>query len=150
MKVDARDKGSTSWARKIPWEAAWQLTPVFCLDGGAWRARVHRVAKSQTWLKRLSTHAWVFERNILVSVSWCRNLTRLHTGVKFLGCWECIFLTLLNISKLHFWNGRYQPILHKHGGFLLYSFITFTTKTLQFDLLEENGIFLVLICLLDQ
>ena len=27
------------------------------MDRGAWRATVHRVAKSRTWLKRLSMHA---------------------------------------------------------------------------------------------
>ena len=41
------------WDRKIPWRRAWQPTPVFLLenpmDRGAWRATVHRVAKS--WLK---------------------------------------------------------------------------------------------------
>ena len=26
------------------------------MDRGAWRATVHKVAKSRTWLKRLSTH----------------------------------------------------------------------------------------------
>ena len=37
------------------------------LDRGSWQATVHRVAKSQTRLKRLSTHArvrtslWVFQ-----------------------------------------------------------------------------------------
>ena len=28
------------------------------MDGEAWRATVHRVAKSETRLKQLSTHAW--------------------------------------------------------------------------------------------
>ena len=28
------------------------------MDRGAWWATVHRVVKSQTWLKRLSTHTW--------------------------------------------------------------------------------------------
>ena len=46
------------WVGKIPWRRAWQPTPVF-LPGeshgrGAWWAIVHRVAKSQTRLKRLS------------------------------------------------------------------------------------------------
>ena len=49
------------WVGKIPWRRAWQPTPVFFLenpmDRGAWRAIVHGVAKSQTRLKRLSTHA---------------------------------------------------------------------------------------------
>ena len=45
---------------KIPWRRVWQPTPVFLLensmDRGAWRATVHRVARSQTLLKRLNTH----------------------------------------------------------------------------------------------
>ena len=32
---------------------AWRIP----MDRGAWRAAVHRVAQSQTWLKRLSAHA---------------------------------------------------------------------------------------------
>ena len=49
------------WVRKIPWRRARQLTPVFLPgesnDRGAWQATVHRVAKSQTQLKRLSMYA---------------------------------------------------------------------------------------------
>ena len=41
--------------RKIIWRRTWQPTPVFLLENsmyrGAWRAMVHRVAKSQTQLK---------------------------------------------------------------------------------------------------
>ena len=53
--------GFNPWVGKIPWRRAWQLTPVF-LPGesherGAWQATVHRVQKSQTHLKQLSTHA---------------------------------------------------------------------------------------------
>jgi len=50
---DIRDAGSIPWVRKISWRRAWQSTPVH-LPGesprrrGAWRATVHRVAKSQT------------------------------------------------------------------------------------------------------
>ena len=33
------------------------------VDSGAWRAAVHRVAQSRTWLKRLSTHACTGEGN---------------------------------------------------------------------------------------
>ena len=29
------------------------------VDREAWRAAIHGVAKSWTWLKQLSTHAWV-------------------------------------------------------------------------------------------
>ena len=52
------------WIGKIPWRRAWQSTPVFLLqnpkDRGAWLATVHRVAKSQKWLKWLGTHAHTY------------------------------------------------------------------------------------------
>ena len=44
------------WIRKTPWSISLQY---WCqdnpMDRGAWRAAVHGVAKSQTWL---GTHAW--------------------------------------------------------------------------------------------
>ena len=47
------------WVRKIPWRRAWPLH-YSCLenlmDRGAWGATVHRMAKSWTQLKQLSTH----------------------------------------------------------------------------------------------
>ena len=51
------------WVGKVPWRRARQLTPVF-LPGEshgqrAWRATVHSIAKSQTRLKQLSTHAQI-------------------------------------------------------------------------------------------
>ena len=51
-------QGFDSWVRKIPWRGAWQPTPVF-LPGESHGQRslaatVHRVARSQTRLKRLS------------------------------------------------------------------------------------------------
>ena len=47
------------WVGKIPWRRAWQPTSVF-LPGEShgqrsWQATVHRVTKSWTWLKWLST-----------------------------------------------------------------------------------------------
>ena len=38
-----------------------------CLDRGAWRATVHGVEKSWTWLKRLSTHACMLPQEALKS-----------------------------------------------------------------------------------
>ena len=51
------------WVGKVPWRRARQLTPVF-LPGEshgqrAWTATVHSIAKSQTRLKQLSTHAQI-------------------------------------------------------------------------------------------
>ena len=49
--------GFDPWVRKIPWRREWRPTPVLLLenptDREADRAKVHRVAKSQTWLKWL-------------------------------------------------------------------------------------------------
>jgi len=41
------------WVKKLPWRRKWQHTPVFSpgsTDRGTWRATVHGVAKSQTWV----------------------------------------------------------------------------------------------------
>ena len=50
--------GFSAWVGKIPWRRAWQPTPVFLPgeshDRGAWRAIVHRVAKSRTGLSESS------------------------------------------------------------------------------------------------
>ena len=35
------------------------------MDRGAWRATVHRVTKSQTWLKRFSTCMYKTAKNFL-------------------------------------------------------------------------------------
>ena len=46
------------WVGKTPWRREWQPVPVFLLenpmDGGAWWARVHEVAKSRTRLSNLT------------------------------------------------------------------------------------------------
>ena len=63
---DLRDWQVSSWARKIPWRREWQSSSVFSLsmenpmDRGAWRATVHRVAKSQTQLKNsMKAHTYL-------------------------------------------------------------------------------------------
>ena len=56
-----RRHGFDPWIRKIPWRRKWQPTPVLLpgkswkMDREAWRATIHRVAKSQT---QLSPWAW--------------------------------------------------------------------------------------------
>ena len=56
---------------------SWQLTPVFLpgesMGSGAWRATVHRIAKSQTQLKRLHMHT----RTIVNKVDWCQYWNKL-------------------------------------------------------------------------
>ena len=51
------------------------------MDRGAWQARVHRVTKSQTQLKQLSTHARTHIRNVLtqslVSLSYEFNILKM-------------------------------------------------------------------------
>ena len=75
------------------------------MDRGAWWATVHRVAKNQTWLKQLTTHAHSLNFTLLL-FDWkhgysnqcsCGNLGILH-----------IMCTVANrsperISLLHFW-----------------------------------------------
>ena len=52
------------WVAKIPWRRARQPPPYSCLenpvDGGARRATVPGVAKSQTRLKQLGTSLFAF------------------------------------------------------------------------------------------
>ena len=59
---DVKRNGFDPWVGKISWRRTWQPTQYFCLDitmdRGAWWATVHRVAKSQTGLERLSTCAF--------------------------------------------------------------------------------------------
>ena len=61
---DIRDVGSIPGWGRSPGGGHGNLLQCSCLenpmDRGAWRATVHRVAKSETWLKRLSMHARAF------------------------------------------------------------------------------------------
>ena len=53
--------------RKSPWRRKWQLTVVFLpgesMDKEAWRAMVHGVTESWTWLKWLSSLKLNFQKN---------------------------------------------------------------------------------------
>ena len=72
LRANAGDmrRGFDPWVRRIPWGRAHDH-PLSCLclenpmDRGAWQASVHRVAQSQTQLKRLSTHTTQFNLLIL-------------------------------------------------------------------------------------
>ena len=58
---DVNKREFDPWIQKIPWKRTWQ--PKYSclknpLDRGAWWATVHRVTKSQAWLRQLSTYSW--------------------------------------------------------------------------------------------
>ena len=57
---DVRDGEFDPWVGKISWRRAWHPLQYSCLgnpmDRRTWQAAVHGVTKSQTRLKRLSTH----------------------------------------------------------------------------------------------
>ena len=57
------DAGDTRGVGSIPGEGSGNPLQYTCLenpmDRGAWQATVHRVTKSQTWLKWLSTHTYM-------------------------------------------------------------------------------------------
>ena len=64
---DVRDSGSIPGLGRSPGGGHVNPLQYSCLenpmDRGSWQSMVHGVAKSQTWLKQLSTHAWfVLER----------------------------------------------------------------------------------------
>ena len=62
---DMRDLGSIPGSGRFPGEGHDNSLQYSCLENSmdrrAWRVTLHRVTKSQTWLKWLSTHAHTFE-----------------------------------------------------------------------------------------
>ena len=60
------------------------------MDTGAWWATVHRVAKSQTWLKRLSTHAHV----VINCSEYQTNGAHLFTDSPGPPCLTLVYITL--------------------------------------------------------
>jgi len=56
------------------------------MDRGAWQATVHRLSKSQTWLKQLSTHPRILSYHtlsVLFSLATVWNLTSLFYALNF-------------------------------------------------------------------
>ena len=102
--------GFDPWVGKIPWRRKCNPLQYSCLDNpmdrGAWRATVHRVAKSRTRLKRLSMHT----RHVCLQTGFCILLTCTHlplsmslfsTTVRFSECIQVLPL-------FQHWN---QPFL---------------------------------------
>ena len=61
----------------------WKPSPVFLLenpkDRGTWQATVHRAAKSRTWLKQLSMHAWTVAHQAPLSFTISQSLLKLRS-----------------------------------------------------------------------
>ena len=89
---------SLGW--KIPWRREWQPTPVFLprkpMDRGSWWARVHGVAKSQTWLSN-----WA-QSTVHLSSANCRDynhLSNLQREFSANSTWEHVLLSTEVISS---------------------------------------------------
>ena len=73
---DARDMGLIPGSGRSPGEGHGNLFQYSYLenpmDRGAWRATVHRIIKSWTWLKWLSKHAWsnFYENSNEKALNW--------------------------------------------------------------------------------
>ena len=76
---DIKRGGFDPWVRKIPWRRKCNLFHCSCLetplDRGAWQSTVHRVAKSWTQLKRISTH---LQRDISMKIRQAAHFRGLH------------------------------------------------------------------------
>ena len=88
------------------------------MDGGAWRATVHRVAKSGTQLKRLSTHTYSqqavklgFDQICLLQVYCC-----LHSPLTPSPGWERLLLPLIRRGPLGSAFAA-SPLLHLQQSF---------------------------------
>ena len=69
--LDAGRHRFNPWVGKIPWGRKWQPTAVFLpenpMDGGAWRAAVHGVAKSHSRLSDcVHTHTHTHTDEVLL------------------------------------------------------------------------------------
>ena len=80
--------GFDPWVGKIPWRRKWQPIPVFLpgepMDGGAWWATIHGVAKSQTQLSNQNIHTprdQQFYFQISTQKTWNQRLRHLCTKV---------------------------------------------------------------------
>ena len=103
------DLGSIPGSRRFSGEGNGYPLQYSCLensmDRGAWWATVHRVAKSQTWLKWLSTHIRIYNVYLSKKFRWGSN-------------WDELVLR-------HVIRGQYSPFLS------IYSIILAREKCLE-------------------
>ena len=81
------------------------------MDGGAWRATVHRVSKSQTQWKRLNihTHARKFKIMRVICILFVgQHCTRTSPALRFSGC----FYSHLTPTVPPAGEGNGTPLLH--------------------------------------
>ena len=92
------------------------------MDREAWWATVHRVAKSQTWLKWLSMHTWFFFFIFCYSFKFS-TFWEVYSGS--FSNWQTLLLSLIGytIIPLHFY-------CHKIVWFLYILFATLSNETI--------------------
>ena len=108
---DIRDAGSVTGSGRSPGGGHGNLLWYSCLenlmDRGAWWATVHRVPKSQRWLKQLSTHASpkrCLQVWLLIPVPWgwtprCLSVLKSRSHCLFLQNSYCIGVQCACFSK---------------------------------------------------
>ena len=103
--------GFDPWVRKIPWRRKWEILEFWysCLgnlmDRGGWWAIVHRVTKSWTQLKRLSTHTHLVKKTTKKEVAPGEGNTIVISGrTREVGeTWAVAELSFLTWSKNTGW-----------------------------------------------
>ena len=123
---DRRDADSTPGSKRVSGGGHGNPLQCSCLenpmDRGAWQATAHRVTKSQTRLKRISMHAWVFgkktiEINCLFITSY-RECVTYHCWSWLLSSFSSVKLLHLPFPKLHSLESSHcvQPTLNELVG----------------------------------
>ena len=83
-KESACSAGATGDTRSIPesgrspWGGPGNPLQYSCLDRGAWWVTVHRMAKSQIWLKRFNTHIHAYMGETQGNWTTCQNGQNSH------------------------------------------------------------------------
>ena len=97
-----------------------------CMDRGAWRTTVHRAAKSWTWLKQISMHAYALIYDVCFSLSDLLHSVWLTLGpskslqmaqfVPFCGwvIFRCMYVPHLLYAFIYWWT--YGHLIYNNGG----------------------------------
>ena len=117
---DARVVGSIPGSRRMPGRGHGNPVQYSCrenpVDSGAWWATVYKVAKSQTWLKQLSTHRHTRPTSKYIMSTWFRATIMMHTQGPTGTWWALLFVITLPLTLLswsaspHLWrNETHSP-----------------------------------------